>query len=301
MDTRDVLLVDAFAAEPMAGNPAGVVLDAGELTDDQMAAVAGELGASATAFVCESDRADRRLRFFAPTGELDRSDHVTVAAFAALFERGGLEAGEYEMETIGRTRDVEVKGDGTVWLEQGEARFEAVSLGHDEVADALGIDVATLQDVGADMPMVVADTSEPWLLVPVNYFEHVSRIDADLPAIQELCERVDAVGLYAFTFDTIGGEATLHGRGFAPSRGVGEDPVTGTAAGACAAYVRREGALDNTIDQVVVEQGHFLDRPGTVRVDTDGLEAWVGGRAVTTMDGSMTVPEAAADDDIIEI
>ncbi len=301
MDTRDVLLVDAFASEPMAGNPAGVVLDADGLADDQMAGIAGELGASATAFVCESERADRRLRFFAPTGELDRSDHATVAAFAALFERGDLEAGEYEMETIGRTRAVEVKGDGTVWLEQGEGRFEAVSLGHDEVASALGIDVATLQDVGADMPMAVADTSEPWLLVPVNYFEHVSRIDADLPAIQDLCERVDAVGLYAFTFDTIGGEATLHGRGFAPSRGVTEDPVTGTAAGACAAYVRREGALDNTIDQVVVEQGHFLDRPGTVRVDTDGLEAWVGGRAVTTMDGSMTVPEAAADDDIIEI
>ena len=295
------MLVDAFAAEPMAGNPAGVVLDADGLADDQMAAIAGELGASATAFVCESDRADRRLRFFAPTGEVDRSDHAAVAAFAALFERGGLGADEYEMETIGRTRDLEVKGDGTVWLEQGEARIEEVPQNHDEVAEALGIDVATLQDVGADLPMAVADTGEPWLLVPVNYFEHVSRIDPDLPAIQELCERVDAAGLYAFTFDTIGGETTLHGRGFAPSRGVGEDPVTGTAAGACAAYVRREGALDNTIDQVVVEQGHFLDRPGTVRVDTDGVTAWVGGRAVTAMDGSMTVPEADEDDDIIEV
>lgn len=300
MDTRDVLLVDAFAAEPMAGAPAGVVLDADGLSDDQMAAIAGELGASATAFVCESDRADRRLRFFAPTGELDRSDHATVAAHAALFERGGLDAGEYAMETIGRTRDVEVQADGMVWLEQGEAHIEDVDLSYETVADALGIDVATLRDVGADMPMAVADTGEPWLLVPVNYFEHISRIDADLSAIDALCDRVDAVGLYAFTFDTIGGEATLHGRGFAPSRG-GEDPVTGTAAGACAAYVRREGALDDTIDQVVVEQGHFLDRPGTVSVDTDGLEAWVGGRAVTSMDGSMTVPEADADDDIIEI
>ena len=301
MDTRDVLLVDAFAAEPMAGNPAGVVLDADGLTDDQMAAIANELGASSTAFVCESDRVDRRLRFFAPTGERDRSDHATVAAFAALFERGGLDAGEYEMETIGRTRDVEIKEDGTVWLEQGEARFEEISLDYDEMADALGIDVATLQDVGADMPMAVADTGEPWLLVPVNYFEHVSRIDPDLSAIDALCDRVDAVGLYAFTFDTIGGQSTLHGRGFAPSHGVGEDPVTGTAAGACGAYVRHEGALDDTIDQVVVEQGHFLDRPGTVRVDTDGVAAWVGGQAVTTLDGSMTVPEAAEDDDIIEI
>ncbi|MDS0257854.1 PhzF family phenazine biosynthesis protein [Haloarcula sp. S1CR25-12] len=301
METRDVLLVDAFAAEPMAGNPAGVVLDADGLSDDQMAAIAGELGASATAFVCESETADRRLRFFAPTEEVARSDHATVAAHAALAERGALADGEYTMETIGRTRDVEVMADGTVWLEQGTADIEAVSLGHDEVADALGIDVATLRDVGADLPMAVADTSEPWLVVPVNYFEHLSNLDPDMPAVRELCARVGAVGLYVFTFDTIGGEATLHGRAFAPGRGVGEDPVTGTAAGACAAHVRREGALDDTIEQVVVEQGHFLDRPGTVRVDTDGLESWVGGRAVTTMDGSMTVPDAAEDDDIIEI
>jgi PhzF family phenazine biosynthesis protein len=188
-----------------------------------------------------------------------------------------------------------------VWLEQGAAEIEKVGLDHEAVADALGIDVATLRDVGADMPMAVADTGEPWLLVPVNYFEHLSKLQPDMPAIDDLCERVDAVGLYAFTFDTIGGQATLHGRAFAPSRSVGEDPVTGTAAGACAAHVRREGALDDTIEQVAVEQGHFLDRPGTVRVDTDGQEAWVGGRAVTTLQGSMTVPEAATDDDIIEI
>ena len=300
METRDVLLVDAFAAAPMAGTPAGVVLDAGELTDDQMAAIAAELGASATAFVCESDRADRRLRFFGPTGELDRSDHATVAAHAALAERG-LADGEYTMETIGRTRDVELHEDGTVWLEQGEVDSTAVPLEHDEVADALGIDVATLRDVGADLPMAVADASEPWLLVPVNYFEHLSGLAPDLPAVDALCERVDAVGLYAFTFDTIDGASTLHGRAFAPGRGVSEEPITASAAGACGAHVRREGALDTTIEQVVVEGGHFLDRPGVVRVDTDGLEAWIGGRAVTTMDGSMTVPESDADDDIIEV
>jgi len=300
MDACDVLLVDAFAAEPMAGTPTGVVLDAGELGDDQMAAIAGELGAGATAFVSASETADRRLRSVTTTGEVDWHDAATVAAHAALFERDGLAAGEYQVETVGRTRDVEVKPDGTVWVDQGRADIDTVDLDHGAVADALGIDVATLEDVGADMPMAVADTGEPWLLVPVNYFEHVSRVGPDVAAVATLCDQVDAVGLYVFTFDTIAGESTLHARAFRPE-GAGEDPVTATAAGACAAHVRREGALDDTVEQVVVEQGHFLDRPGTVRVDTDGLETWVGGRAVTTMDGSMTVPEATGDDDIIEI
>jgi len=55
METREVLVVDAFAAEPMAGTPVGVVPDAGGLTDDQRRAVASELGASHTAFVEDSD------------------------------------------------------------------------------------------------------------------------------------------------------------------------------------------------------------------------------------------------------
>ncbi|MFC7020072.1 MULTISPECIES: PhzF family phenazine biosynthesis protein [Haloarcula] len=301
METRQALLVDAFADEPMAGNPAGVVPDADGLADDQLQAIASELGASETAFVLPSEAADRRLRFFTPEQEVDNCGHATVAAHAALFERGVLEAGEYTMETGRGTYDVECKLDGTVWTDQGTADVELVDYPLDAVADALGVDDATLRDVGADMPLAVGDTGFPWLLVPINYFEHLSGADPDMRAIESLCEDVGAQGLYAFTFDTISGEATLHGRAFAPLVGIEEDPVTGTAAGACAAHVRRQGALDDTVDQVVVEQGHFLDRPGTVKVDTDGHAVWIGGRAVTTLDGSLAVPAADTSDDIIEV
>jgi PhzF family phenazine biosynthesis protein len=298
MDTRDVLLVDAFAAEPMAGNPTGVVTDAEGLSDDQQRAIASELAASVTTFVLDSDRADRRLRYFDSAGELDRVDHATVAALAALYERDAVEEGEFEVETGGPTIDVEVQAGGTVWLDQGSAQSREAALDHEDAADALGVDVASLRDVGADLPLAVADTGEPWLVVPVNYFQHLSGMDPDIGAIEALCDRVDAVGVYPFTFDTVSGEATLHGRAFRP--GVAEERITAGPAGACAAYVRGQGALDTTVDQILVEGGHFLDRPGLVRVDTDGLEAWVGGWAVTTMQGSMTVP-ADSDDEILEV
>ncbi|MBX0293394.1 PhzF family phenazine biosynthesis protein [Haloarcula nitratireducens] len=301
METRQVLLVDAFAAEPMTGNPAGVVPEAEGLTDDQLRAIANELGASETAFVLPSEEADRRLRYFTPEREVDLCGHATIAAHAALFERGALDAEQCTFETACGVLDAEVKSDGTVWMEQGDADIREVDLPLEDVADALGADVATLRDVGADLPLAVGDTGFPWLLVPINYFEHLSGLDPNMAAIEACCEAADAMGLYAFTFDTISGESTLHGRAFAPLAGIAEDPVTGTAAGACGAYVRRYGALDDTIEQVVVGQGHFLDRPGTVRVDTDGTETWVGGRAVTTLDGSLTIPAADEDDGIIEI
>ncbi|WP_254280043.1 PhzF family phenazine biosynthesis protein [Haloarcula marina] len=301
METRQVSLVDAFTAEPLTGNPAGVVTDADGLTDDQMRAIASELGASETAFVVDSDDADRRLRFFTPEQEVDLCGHATIGAHAALFERGVVETGQHTMATERGVLDVETKADGTVWMDHGSVELREVDLGHETAADALGVDVATLRDVGADLPMAVGDSGFPWLLVPVNYFEHLSGAAPDMAAIAAMCESVDAMGVYAFTFDTIAGESTLHARAFAPRAGITEDPVTGTGAAACGAFIRRHGAIDETVEQVVVEQGHFIDRPGTVKVDTDGSDVWVGGRGVTTMDGTLTVPAADDDEDgIIE-
>jgi len=300
MDTREVAIVDAFATEPTDGNPAGVVPDAEGLTDDQMQSVANELGASETAFVLPDEGADRRLRFFTPDSEVDLCGHATVAAHGLLFERGTIGAAESTMATAAGTLRVEPKPDGTVWMEHGEADIREVDPDYGTVAEALGVDPAALRDVGADLPLAVADTGFPWLVVPVNYFEHLSGASPDARAVEALCREVDAKGVYPFTFDTIAGDATLHARAFAPLVGIREDPVTGTAAGACGAYVRRYGALDATVEQVVVEQGHFVDRPGRVRVDTDGHEAWIGGRSVTTLEGSLAVPPADADDDIVE-
>src|ERR1700682_1141387 len=47
----DVLRYTAFSLDTSGGNPAGVVLDAGELTDSTMLAIAAEVGYSETAFV----------------------------------------------------------------------------------------------------------------------------------------------------------------------------------------------------------------------------------------------------------
>lgn len=302
MDTRQALLVDAFAAEPTAGTPTGVVPEADGLTDDQMQAIASELGATETAFVLSAADADRRLRCFSPTGELAQAETATVAAYAALSERGEVDAAELTVATAGGEIAVETKPNGMVWVEQGRADITEVDIPYGDVADALGLDAATLKDVGADLPLVTADVGESWLLVPVNYFEHLSNLAVDGAAVDSLCDRVDAAGVYPFTFDTVGADATrrstFHGRAFRVGSRA-EEPVTATASGACAAFVRRYGALDDTIEQIIAEGGHFRDRPGTVSVDTDGTEVWVGGRGVTALDGAVTVP-TVDDDDIIE-
>jgi PhzF family phenazine biosynthesis protein len=288
-----------------------VVPDAGDLTETQMQAIARELGASETAFVRPADDALHRVRYFTPTREVDLCGHATVAAFSLLAREGVVDGGRHEIATNAGTVEVEIDvgdeagGDGsasddvTVWLAGREATVETVELDYAAVGAALGIDPAALEDVGADLAPAVASVGLPWLCLPVNFLEHLGSASPDDELVTALADEHDAAGVYAFTFDTLAAESTLHARAFAPGIGVSEDPVTGTAAGACAAYLRHVGTFDDpaSYDDLRFEQGHFVDRPGLARARVCGETVAVGGTAAVALDGMLSVPDA--DDDEI--
>jgi PhzF family phenazine biosynthesis protein len=299
MDTRRTLLIDAFAADPLAGNPAGVVPDADGLDAERMGKIARELSASETAFLTADDEVDRRIRYFTPEQEVDLCGHATIASLVHLHETGALDAGAGRLRTNAGIIDVEVTDEGVAWMGTGEPSVEAVDLDYDRVGAALGIDPAAMRDVGADVPAAVATVGLPFLIVPVNFLEHLGGADPDMDAVEDLAAEYGATGVYAFTFDALDAASTLHARMWAPGAGVPEDPVTGTASGACGAYLHAVDAFDDPPAQMRFEQGHFVDRPGLVRVEVDGESVRVGGRAVTALDGSLVVPPAD-DDDILE-
>jgi PhzF family phenazine biosynthesis protein len=300
METRRTLLIDAFATEPLAGNAAGIVPDAEGLDAERMAAIARELSASETAFLTPDadDDVDRRIRYFTPTEEVDLCGHATIASLAFLHDEGVLDAGTGRLRTNAGVVDVEVTDDGVAWMATGEPSVETVALDYDRAGEALGIDPAAMRDVGSDLPAAVATVGLPFLVIPVNFLEHLGNADPDMDAVAALAADHGATGVYAFTFDALDAASTLHARMWAPGAGVPEDPVTGTASGACGAYLRTVDAFDDPPAEMRFEQGHFVDRPGVVRVQVDG-EIRVGGRAVTALDGSLAVP-SADEDDILE-
>ncbi len=299
-------LVDAFSTEPLAGNAAGVIPEANGLSDQQCQAIARELSVSETAFLFDSREADRRIRYFTPTQEVELCGHATIAAHAWLNTEGELEIGTHTLETNVGVLEVELTENGTVWMTQDLPTVEAREIPYSRLADALGVDKATLQDVGADLPVARASTGLAFLLVPINFLESLGSIRPSLDAIKTLSEEHDVAGIYVFTFDTLRGDSTLHARMFAPAAGVDEDPVTGTASGACGAYLHDvgAGAFDDPPEQMVFEQGHFIDRPGLLNVqvgqdDQGRCDIRIGGQAVTSLTGELEVPEDA-DDGIIE-
>ncbi len=315
-ETRDAYLVDAFTTESLAGNAAGVLPDADGLSVEQMQAVARELSVSETAFLSPSGRADRRVRYYTPTQEVDLCGHATIASHAVLYATGAIGEGTHTLETNVGVLDIDVTPDGTVWMTQDQPTVSQTAVEYDRLASVLDCPVDAFRDVGADLPVAVSSTGLPFLVVPVNFLEHLGDMDPDMDAVEDLTDDVDATGIYTFTFDTLEGDSTLHGRMFAPGAGVPEDPVTGTASGACGAYLRHFGAFneagtdpsvdhpgvaqsaDGLPDEMIFEQGHFVDRPGRVRVRV-GEQIRVGGRAVTAFEGRIRIPEYDTDE-IIE-
>ena len=83
-----VLKVNAFTVKANGGNPAGVVLDSSDLSDNQMAYISKELKVSETAFVFPSNKADFKVRFFTPKIEADLCGHATIATFFTLAVKG---------------------------------------------------------------------------------------------------------------------------------------------------------------------------------------------------------------------
>src|SRR4051794_34438097 len=88
----EILRYRAFTTvEPNSGsgNPAGVVLDAEQLSDDDMLRIAAELGFSETAFLTAVEPDAARVRYFTPRGEIAFCGHATIASGVALARHRG--------------------------------------------------------------------------------------------------------------------------------------------------------------------------------------------------------------------
>src|SRR6476646_11305127 len=90
----------AFTETPGQGNRAGVVLDAAELSDADMQALATFLEAPETVFVIRIGDGRVRVRYFTPTQEVEFCGHATVALGLMLAQAGHWEGEALELETL---------------------------------------------------------------------------------------------------------------------------------------------------------------------------------------------------------
>ncbi len=291
-----IVVVDAFTQQRYAGNPCAVVSHAEGLDEVRMQAIAREMNLSETAFVFPSTHASFRVRFFTPRKEIPLAGHPTIATMFTLAAEGRIDLASgrahvtQELNVGVLPVDLERDAAGNVRVVMTQARPEfGRRMDRATAAQALGIGT---DDLLADLPVQVVSTGTPQCMVPVRSLDALRRIRPDYGHLGDLENTGRYFSLHAFTLETLDRANRAHARHFLANGGPLEDPVTGSASGAMAAYLWKYDLVRATA--YCVEQGHMMGRPGIVEleVDADGDEPTgvrIAGCAVTVLRGTITV------------
>lgn len=278
-----VYTLNAFTDDVSGGNPAGVVLDADNLTEKQMQGIAKKVGFSETAFVMSSDSADFRVRFFTPSDEVDLCGHATIATFKLLLLKGRIATGVYKQETLAGILSVEALADGSILMEQSIPEYYEI-IEPSAIAKSLGLLVSELSE---DYPVQVVSTGLKDIMVPVKSLEALKNINPDFEAITDISKKYESTGYHVFTTESLSG-ADCACRNFAPLYDIDEEAATGTASGALSSYLFKYKVLkDKTYNRLAFEQGYYMNSPSRIIAslhvtDDEITGVYVGGNAIVT-------------------
>lgn len=295
---RPCYVIDAFSAQALAGNSAGVLLDGALLDAKAMQKIAAELKHSETAFPlpAREPTAALHLRWFTPTAEVAFCGHATLATFHVLVE----EARRIRVPERGTTKtaftcksgklNVELSRDDgrlRILIETPPSRFEPAQL-PGELLTALGLVPEVLDPkIGPQKSAIL----EGNLYVAVRDREALARCRPDAAALEALGKPLGVAGYVVYNLNPAPGvDAAM--RCFFPGYGIVEDPVTGSAAGQLGALI--QGVLPELMPRrMVFTQGDEMGRPGVVEVEVrpeaepGKVRGWIGGRAVTVLRGEL--------------
>lgn len=265
--------VDAFTSERFGGNPAGVVLDAATLDEAAMRKIARELNLSETAFVFPSEKGAFQMRYFTPTGhEITFCGHSTVGSLYMIAKErrfGIKKAGShtFDVETpcgiLKMEASIDEKEEIRVAYEAPLIKLKKTKITHENVAKAAGFDLGF---VDKSYPVMYEETNKD-LYVVIRSLEDLKQVECDPKSFAQFSKQHDIVALCLLTPETFDSKNQFHMRCFAPLVGIPEDPFTGSVLGGLAAYVDQYQLLPKGVYHFNVEQGHFIERPGVVKVE----------------------------------
>jgi PhzF family phenazine biosynthesis protein len=280
MSTVHFKQVDVFTRVPFRGNPVAVVLEGKGLSTEAMQRVAAWTNLSETTFVLPptTPAADYLLRIFTPRFELPFAGHPTIGSAHAVLEAGIVKPknGRLKQECGAGVLELQVEGD-TLWLDSPKASESPFS----EVAA-----LERMLGAKARGTPLIMNVGPRWLVAELANAEAVGALNPDMPALAELSNRlsIGGVTVYGAASD---GKSALHVRSFAPAHGIPEDPVCGSGNISVAAYLKGSGQAGRFGGRYVARQGMQLGRDGQVSIRFEGDKIFLGGSAVTCVEGTL--------------
>ncbi len=287
---RRFLQVDVFASRPGAGNPLAVIFDDGDLDLPQMQAIAAWTNLAETTFVRPSTTpdADYRVRIFTTQKEIAFAGHPSIGTAHAVLATG-----------------MAVPRAGGLLIQACQAGLLPVRVTQPGGKQSLSVRVPSSKIVNnnavpaaldALVPTVLRGTLQPslveggrrWWLAELRDEAAVRGFQPDRRAILSLARDSNSLGLCVFARTLVQAEAGLVVRAFPLGVGIDEDPASGAANAAIAAFLDESNSLGSLGRRYLVSQGREIGRDASLelRIDEDH-EVWVGGESQTLIDGEM--------------
>ncbi|HWQ09254.1 MAG TPA: PhzF family phenazine biosynthesis protein [Holophaga sp.] len=229
----DILRIAAFSDGDAGGNPAGVLIDERFPGDQEMQAIAAEVGFSETVFAVPAGNA-WRARYFAPETEVPFCGHATIALGAALALRHG--DGVFPLILNHARITVEGRRTGGVVsaaLQSPPTHSAAVPSGL--VSSALALFGYTSGDLDPRIPPARIHGGADHLVLGLGSRAALASMRYDLGTGREFMTREGLVTVLLAYAET---DQLFHARNPFASGGVYEDPATGAAAAALGGYLR---------------------------------------------------------------
>ena len=259
-----IFTVDAFTDKLFSGNPAGVCILDEDMSENIMLSIAAEMNLSETAFVKKIDEGFS-LKWFTPKVEVQLCGHATLATAHILWEQG-------------------------ILSQNDEARFHTLSglltVTNDNGEYEMNFPAYTVKDVSPSEKLI-----EALNVTPINFAEAEYHYICELESEEQLRNVFPSMesfmGLEKFgtiiTAKSNSNDYDFVSRFFAPSKGVNEDPVTGSAHCSLGPYWMQKTGRDYFTAYQASQRG------GVVKIKMNDGRVLLKGRAVTFLRGDISL------------
>jgi PhzF family phenazine biosynthesis protein len=280
---------DVFAPRIGAGNPLAVILDAEGISDADMQHIAHWLNLAETTFVLPASTpdADYRVRIFTTQKEIAFAGHPSIGTAHALLDAGRVSAtaGILRQECQAGILPIRVQPaatDNAYSVRVPSSRLVRYA----DPGDALFKPVLPVA-LWTDLKPALVEGGRRWWLAQLGDEATVRGFQPDSYAIAALARETGSLGLCIFARTAEG----LVVRAFPLGVGIAEDPASGAANAAIAAFLQETGQLAALGHRYRVSQGREIGRDAVLTLELDAENAvWVGGDCRSVLKGELQWP-----------
>jgi len=253
--------VDAFTEKVFSGNPAAIVPLDEWLDPHILQEIAVENNLSETAFFVKNEDNSYRIRWFTPETEVDLCGHATLASAHVLYEFLNFDGEKVVFESNSGQLTVH-KENNLYWMDFPSNPPEHVPVPK-LLPEAIGV-IPIYTGINTDLLVLVQDE------------ETVRSIRPDLLILKKMEVRGTII-------TAPGKDVDFVSRFFAPSVGVPEDPVTGSAHTVLTPFWSRR------LKKQKLKARQVSKRGGNLICIQKGDRVKIGGHAVTYMTGEIFI------------